>query len=121
NGDDSDEEYQFESSPMRGEIRTSSPNFDDQELHYEELESSDDDEDKDDTTRFDRTIILDTLDDTTQRINPINPHPFDSPKRINLTTPDTLESPIRPNNTNLDSFESPIRPNHMSLDPFDSP
>lgn len=107
NGDDSDEEYQFESSPMRSEIRTSSPNFDDQELHYEELESSDDDEHEDDTTRFDRTIILDTLEHTIQPINPINHDP--------------LESPIRTNNTNVDSFESPIRPNHMAFDPFDSP
>jgi hypothetical protein len=135
NGDNSDEEYQFESSPMRGEIRTSSPNFEDQELHYEELESSDDDdEDEDDSTGFDRTIILDTLDDTTQRLKPITLDPFDSPKRIKSTNPDTSGSPIRPNNTNLGSFESPIRPNHtldefespihpnhMSLDPFDSP
>ena len=120
NSDDSDDEHQFESSRMRGEIRTSSPNFDDQELHYEELESSDDDENEDDTTRFDRTIILDTLDDPTQNINPINLEPFENPKRIKLTTSDTLESPIRLNNTNLDSFESPTHPNH-TLDAFESP
>lgn len=92
NGDDSDEddEYSFETLKLKNEIRTSSPVFDDHELNYEELESSDDDNEEindDETARFDRTIILDTIDDdedidnTTQRLNHISLDPFSSPER----------------------------------------
>ena len=87
---DSDDEFDVDETSMKVQIRTSSPLFDNHELHYDHLGSEDEDEDEDeddydDTTTLERTVILDTL-------------PSSSPP--NITPP--ASSP----------------PAHLSLDPF---
>ena len=83
NANDSDDDEDDDYPPIKYEIRTSSPIFEDRELDFGALES--DDETEDITAHFGKTLLLDSIDNeprelSTENMTPISLNPFSPPK-----------------------------------------